>query len=138
MVYQDSLKKLIDTLKAQDAFDWVPMNRSEQITYQTKLSWRVTPRIKLGYNRMFSDTKSQGYSHEYRWNPDGRPYSFNTRTGDILRADLSLNQSTFASVMYSNAVNHYRTHLSDNKDYYTIIDGLESVSYTHLTLPTKA
>ena len=74
---------------------------------------------------MFSDTKSQGYSHAYRWNPDGRPYSFNTRTGDILRADLSLNQSTFASVLYSNAVNHYRTHLSDNKDYYTIIDGLE-------------
>ncbi len=32
LVYQDSLKKLIDTLRAQDAFDWVPMNWSEQIT----------------------------------------------------------------------------------------------------------
>ena len=122
--YQDSLKKLIDTLRAQDAFDWVPMNWSEQITYQAKISWRVTPRIKLAYNRMFSDTKSQGYSHAYRWNPDGRPYSFNTRTGDLFRADISINQSTFANIMFSNAVNHYRTHLSSNKNFYEIIDTL--------------
>ena len=73
---------------------------------------------------MFSDTRSQSYSYGYRWNPDGRPYSFNTRIGDIIRADISLNQSTFANLMYSNAINHYRTHLSNNKDYYKIIDDL--------------
>ena len=124
MVYQDSLRALIDTLRDQDAFDWVPMNWSEQITYQAKVSWRLTPKIKLGYNRMFSDTKSQSYSHAYRWNPDGRPFSFNTRTGDIFRADISINQSTFANVMYSNAINHYRTHLDPDKDLYKEIDDL--------------
>ena len=124
LYYQDSLRTLIDTLRKQGAFDWVSMNWSEQTTYQAKVSWRVTSRIKLGYNRMFSDTRSQSYSHGYRWNPDGRPYSFNTRIGDIIRTDISLNQSTFANLMYSNAINHYRTHLSNNKDYYKIIDGL--------------
>ncbi|GIS53700.1 hypothetical protein Ct9H90mP29_07420 [bacterium] len=75
---------MIDTLRKQGAFDWVSMNWSEQTTYQAKVSWRVTSRIKLGYNRMFSDTRSQSYSHGYRWNPDGRPYSFNTRIGELL------------------------------------------------------
>ncbi len=124
LYYQDSLRTLIDTLRKQDAFDWVPMSWSEQTTYQAKMSWRVTSRIKLGYNRMFSDTRSQSYSHGYRWNPDGRPYSFNTRIGDIIRTDISLNQSTFANIMYSSAINHYRTHLSNDKDYYKVIDDL--------------
>ena len=69
--YQDSLFMYIDSLRNNDQFDWVSMNTSDQLTYQAKLSWRVTPTIKFGYNRMFSNTKSQDYSHGYRWNPDG-------------------------------------------------------------------
>jgi len=124
--YQDSLRTFIDSLRKKGGFDQAPMNWNEQETYQAKLSWRVTPKIKIGYNRMFSDTRSQSYSHAYRWNPDGRPYSFNTRTGDIFRADISINQSTFANVMYSNAINHYRTHLSPDPDLYKKI---ENISY---------
>ena len=123
--YQDSLRSLIDEKREAGDFSWEAMNWSEQTTYQAKISWRVTPRIKFGYNRMFSDTRSQSYSHAYRWNPDGRPYSFNTRIGNIARIDLSLNQSTFANFMYSNAVNHYRTHLSDDPDYHEIIGDID-------------
>ena len=55
----------------------------------------------------------------------GRPFYFNTRVGDILRADVSINQSTFATIMFSKSVNHYSTHLSDNDpDYYNVIDDL--------------
>jgi len=122
--YQDSLFMYIDSLRNNDQFDWVSMNTSDQLTYQAKLSWRVTPTIKFGYNRMFSNTKSQDYSHGYRWNPDGRPFSFNTRTGDIIRTDISINQSTFANIMFSNAVNHYRTHLSSDPDFYKVIENL--------------
>ena len=122
--YQDSLYVYIDSLRRNDQFDWVSMNWSDQLTYQVKLSWRVTPTIKLGYNRMGSNTESQSYSHAYRWNPMGRPYSFNTRIGDIVRADISLNQSTFANVMFSNATNHYRTHLSSDPDFYEKIEDL--------------
>ena len=122
--YQDSLFVYIDSLRNNDQFDWVSMNTSDQLTYQAKLSWRVTPTIKFGYNRMFSNTKSQDYSHGYRWNPRGRPFSFNTRTGDIIRTDISINQSTFANIMFSNAVNHYRTHLSSDPDFYKVIENL--------------
>ena len=122
--YQDSLRKYIDEKRKSGDFDMIPMNWSEQETYQAKLSWRVTPKIKVGYNRMFSNTISQSYSHDYSWNPDGRPYSFNTRIGDIFRADISISQSTFANVMYSNAINHYRTHLSNDPDFYKKIENI--------------
>ena len=123
--YQDSLGNLIDRKRKNGDFNWESMNWSEQTTYQTKLSWRLNPRIRLGYNHMFSDTRSQSYTHAYRWNPDGRPFSFNTRVGNILRIDMSFNQSTFANIMYSDAVNHYRTHLSDDPKYYETIENID-------------
>ena len=126
----DDLKLVIDSLRAEDAFDWVPMNWYEQTTYQAKVSFRLTSGIKMSYNRMYSDTRSQDYSHAYRWNPDGRGHSFNTRTGDLFRMDVSLSQSTFANVMYSRAVNHYRSHLSDEEDFYEV---LEDADYIHIT-----
>ena len=89
---------MIDSLRGLDAFDWVPMNWNKQTTGQVKLSWRVTPRLKVTYNRMFSDNKSQYYSHLYKWNPDGRSNYFNSRVGDLFRADLSISKSTFANL----------------------------------------
>ena len=56
----------IDSLRDEDAFDWVSMNWNEQVTTQVKLSWRVTPYMKMSYNRMYSDNKSQYYSHLYK------------------------------------------------------------------------
>ena len=52
----------------------------------------------------------------------GRPYAFSTRTGDILRADISINQSTFANIMILKSENHFREHLSNDPDFYKVID----------------
>jgi len=117
----EALKPILDSLRAADAFDWVHMDLHEQFTGQVKLSWRLTPYIKMSFNRMYSDTKSQDYVHEYRWNPDGRSNAFSTRIGDLIRADWSISQSTFANIMYSRTENHYRSHLSPDPDFYTKI-----------------
>ena len=69
--YQDSLRSVINEKRSNGDFAMVPMSWSNQLTYQAKLSWRATPTIKVGYNRMYSNTKSQDYLHAYRWNPDG-------------------------------------------------------------------
>ena len=112
----------IDSLRDENAFDWVSMNWNEQGTTQVKLSWRVTPYMKMSYNRLYSDNKSQYYSHLYKWNPDGRSNYFNTRIGNLFRMDLSLSQSTFANVMLSQSTNHYRNHLSDDPEFYKELD----------------
>ena len=120
--FGEDIPTFIDSLRDEDVFDWVSMNWNEQITSQVKLSWRVTPRIKMSYNRMYSDNKNQFYSHLYKWNPDGRSNYFNTRIGNLFRMDLSLSQSTFANVMLSQSTNHYRNYLSDDPDFYQELD----------------
>ena len=134
----DSLDFFIDSLKDANAFDWVPMDWSEQVSGQVKVSWRVTPYIKMSYNRLYSDTKSQDYSHAFHWNPEGRSHSFNTRTGDLIRMDLSLNKSTFANAMYSRAINHYRSHLSPDPDFFElIVDDYKETGYSTNTLDSS-
>ncbi len=119
-VYQDpaDLVLIVDSLIEENQFDWVPMNWHEQKTSQVKLTVKLTPRIKMSFNRMDSDTKQQYYSHLYKWNPDGRSHYFNNRIGNLFRLDFSLSQSTFASIMVSNAKNHYRNYLSDDPNFY--------------------
>ena len=124
---EDSLRSIIDSLEQKNAFDWNSMNWSQQKTIQTKISFRITPRVKLSQNIMFSDTKSQNYSKLYYWNPDGRSHSFSTRTGNIFRADISLTKSTFMNLMYSNAINHLRTHLSDDPNFYEEIENADFI-----------
>ena len=120
--FDQDIPTFIDSLRDADVFDWVSMNWNEQVTAQVKFSWRVTSRMKMAYNRMYSDNKSQYYSHLYKWNPDGRSNYFNTRIGNLFRMDLSLSQSTFANIMLSQSTNHYRNHLSDDPEFYKELD----------------
>ena len=120
--FDQDIPTFIDSLRDADVFDWVSMNWNEQVTAQVKFSWRVTSRMKMAYNRMYSDSKSQYYSHLYKWNPDGRSNYFNTRIGNLFRMDLSLSQSTFANIMLSQSTNHYRNHLSDDPEFYKELD----------------
>jgi len=133
----DNLGLVIDSLISNNQFDWVPMSWSEQLTSQAKLSWRINPYLKVSYNRMYSDTRSQSYSHGYKWNPDGRTHQFSTRTGDLLRLDYSLSSSTFINLMYSKAVNHYRSHLSSDPDYYKNITNEYNGYFSADTLDTN-
>ena len=120
--FDQDIPTFIDSLREADVFDWVSMNWNEQVTAQVKFSWRVTSRMKMAYNRMYSDNKSQDYSHLYKWNPDGRSNYFNTRIGNLFRMDLSLSRSTFANIMLSQSTNHYRNHLSDDPEFYKELD----------------
>ena len=95
----------------------VRLNWSKQETGQIKLSWRVTPLIKLAYNFMGSKTASQSYSKAYLWNPDGRSHSFTKQMNHSLRLDYTLNATTFFNVMASQSIKNYKSHLDDSPDY---------------------
>ena len=95
----------------------VRLNWSKQETGQIKLSWRVTPLIKLAYNFMGSKTASQSYSKAYLWNPDGRSHGFTKQMNHSLRLDYSLNATTFFNVMASQSIKNYKSHLSEDPDF---------------------
>ena len=95
----------------------VRMNWSKQETGQLKLSWRISPMIKLAYNFLGSRSSSQGYSKAYLWNPDGRSTGFTTQLNHSLRLDYSLNATTFFNIMFSQSTKNYKSHLSDDPDF---------------------
>lgn len=52
---------------------FVAMNPYRKYTAQAKLTFKPLNSLKLRYNILYEDFKSQSYDHFYRLNPDGRP-----------------------------------------------------------------
>lgn len=131
-VYWDSLSTYFNSSPPDSQL--VRMNWSEQSSGQMKLSWRITPFIKLAYNFMGSKTAYQNYSKTYLWNPDGRSHNFTEQTSHIFRLDFRSNASTFFNAMFSQSMKNYKSHLSDNEDFTlktrTIIDTISFYGFT--------
>jgi len=110
--YWDSLNTHFGSLPPDSQL--VRMNWSEQLSGQTKLSWRMTPVLKLAYNFIGSKTSSQSYSQFYKWNPDGRTTNYTIKASHIFRIDFSLNSSTYFNAMVSRSENHFKRNLSNH------------------------
>lgn len=54
----------------------VPMNDRKKLSGQLKLTYRLTPAIKINIGALGSKTDFSDYSHDYRWNPDGNVEKF--------------------------------------------------------------
>lgn len=50
----------------------VPMNTNTSWTATNRLSYKVTPSTKIGYDLILNESKYQNYSHVFKYNPDGR------------------------------------------------------------------
>ena len=50
---------------------YVPMNPSESSNFLSKITWRLSPTIKISTQSILSSSQSKSYSHAYKYNPDG-------------------------------------------------------------------
>ena len=73
----------------------VPMNWSERYYGQGKLTWKVTPVIKVNANYIYDYNKSQAYDRNYFYNPDGKGTDLNTSHTFIMQMSHTLSSSTF-------------------------------------------
>lgn len=73
----------------------VPMNRSQRWYGQGKLTWKLSPLMKLNVNYLYDYTKAKAYSRSYFFNPDGIGNNYNTSHTGILQLTHTLSQSTF-------------------------------------------
>jgi len=81
----------------------VPMDWSERWYGQAKLTWRISPVIKLtgnyiyDYNpsKAYDRTRSDNNNHRYFYNPDGLGTNYNTSNTFIYQLSHSLNPTTF-------------------------------------------
>lgn len=94
----------------------VPMNPSDQISLQGKLSLRLTPSIKLILSGQGSNTWYQTYNHRYIYNPDGRPNMYSNNFNGIFTFNHTLSSRTYYSLKYSYTENKYKQYVYEDPE----------------------
>jgi len=98
----------------------VAMNWSDQTSLQGKLLFRITPKIKLTVNDIYSTTKYQTYSHSFKLNPDGNLKNFRDNNSVIVNLNHSLSSKTFYTLSGSRFSNHVWYHVFEDTSKYTV------------------
>ncbi|BFN37391.1 TonB-dependent receptor domain-containing protein [Fidelibacter multiformis] len=97
---------------------WIPMNTSEELNFQSKLTWRINPTLRISYNfisnnlpNLFGDYISwTDYSHDWRYTPEGLNNKYSralTHNINIHRGISSRSYLTFGLSRYSTNYHHY-------------------------------
>lgn len=100
IAYTDSLQKfhLYRDSSGRGDSSVVPMNWSERRYAQGKVTWRITPLVKLSTNYIYDHTDSKPYDRAYFLNPDGKGTDHNNSNTVIFQFSHTLSSSTFYTV----------------------------------------
>ena len=100
---------------------YVPMGTGDYKTYMGKLTFNLG-NIKYSLMRNVNSGQSQGYSHIYKYNPDGRSYQDTRTTLDMFQLNHFLNEKMFYDIRVSRTNNYYGSYVFKDFDSYTILD----------------
>jgi len=109
----------------------VPMNWGKHINFTGKLSSRLSQNIKVSLLYLYNDNQSSSYSHDWKFNPDGRP-TYNS-TSHMLT--FSWNHMLTPAMFYEAKLGYIDRYSGDYmfKDPYD--DGYVSDNYDYNTGP---
>ncbi|MFB0516194.1 MAG: carboxypeptidase regulatory-like domain-containing protein [Candidatus Neomarinimicrobiota bacterium] len=82
----------------------ISMDKKELLNGLVKLTWRVSPKIKISTFAAYSDSKEAFYDHWMKYNPEGSPYHYSTD----LMLNLSMTHTLGARTFYDLGVSHQR------------------------------
>ena len=74
---------------------YVSMNPSESSNFLSKITLRVSPRLKISTQSILSSSKSKSYSHVYKYNPDGVSTGFSGNNNHAIQINHSLSPKSF-------------------------------------------
>lgn len=82
---------------------FVPMNPSEKFNGLGKLTFRITPLIKLSGQILFAKSDWKSYVHDYKYNPDGTYNKANKNVNYSLKFNHALGKKSYyeANIFYS-------------------------------------
>lgn len=106
-----------DTL---DKAEIVPMNWQGKVTSNSKLTFRLTSKLKLRLGILTSDEEYQDYDHQNQLAPEGRPFRFNIGRTVNLGVTHSLSSRTFYNLnlsRFSKEYKQYRFELPSDSGY---------------------
>ncbi len=100
----------------------VPMNSSERKYGQAKLTWRISPTMKLTGNMIYDWNKYRSYNRSYYYDPNGYGFDHNLTNTFILQWNHVINDRTFYNI---NASYYWRDY------HYSLYDDLQDPRYVH-------
>tara|TARA_B100000427_G_scaffold90559_1_gene74798 strand:- start:1599 stop:4253 length:2655 start_codon:yes stop_codon:yes gene_type:complete len=74
---------------------YVPMNPSESSNFLSKITWRLSPTIKISTQSILSSSQSKSYSHAYKYNPDGVSTGYSSNNNHSIKINHSLSPKSF-------------------------------------------
>jgi outer membrane receptor protein involved in Fe transport len=109
---------------------YVPMNSGKYTSFMGKLSFNLGS-IKLSWMLNQNLSISRGYSHIYKYNPDGRSYGDGKTTLSLFQLNHFLNEKMFYDIKYSITNNNYGSYVFEDYDSYKVLkeDGIHQGIY---------
>ncbi|NOX88611.1 MAG: TonB-dependent receptor [Calditrichaeota bacterium] len=105
---EELAKKLINDAKA------VSMNRSERLSGNIKITYRITPGDKLNFETMYQKRAWRQYDHRFRLNPDG-DYRYKQWTiNNSLSWNHVFSARTFIDVYLSYFYTNFKQHVYED------------------------
>ena len=74
---------------------YVPMNPSESSNFLSKITLRLSPRLKISTQSILSSSQSKSYSHVYKYNPDGVSTGYSGNNNHAIQINHSLSPKSF-------------------------------------------
>ena len=74
---------------------YVPMNPSESTNGLAKITFKITPRLKISTQSILSRSQSKSYSHAYKYNPDGVGTGYSANNNHSIKINHSLSPKSF-------------------------------------------
>lgn len=94
----------------------VSMNESKDINTTAKLTYKPLPVLKINYDIVYSNSKYQTYSHDFKFDPDGNPTNYEWGLLNSLEIRHTIGTNTFYSVKGSYNIADYKYYLFALKD----------------------
>jgi len=95
----------------------VPMNPYRHNSGQVKLTYRVTHKLKLGYNAFYSDfNQDRTFQHDYKYNPGGVPKQFGMSSSQIFSVNHMFSPNTFYEVKVNRFHRDYHQYVYEDPE----------------------
>ncbi|HDQ00651.1 MAG TPA: TonB-dependent receptor [bacterium] len=94
--------------------EWVSLNPFQKISAQAKLSYSITPTIKLSYGLFWNDNQFRNYDHAFKYNPDGDYQRFESGSNHIFTFNHVLSPRTFYVLKFTSFYTDYQQYVYKN------------------------
>ncbi|RLB00990.1 MAG: TonB-dependent receptor, partial [Deltaproteobacteria bacterium] len=92
----------------------VPMNPYRKLSIQGKLTYKLSPSLKLSYEALAEWVNFRQYSHLFKYNPDGNYQRHKKAFTQILTCTHMLTPKTFYTLKVSNFSHDYRQYVYED------------------------